>query len=396
MTRRFVAYVGSYAEGIGNGAGGIDVLELAADGTSLTPVQHLAEPTQAGYLLHSPSRETLYAVDERKTDGRGPVGTAAAVHALRIDPRDGRLTPIGVHPTFGPFPTHLDLAESDSLLFSANHGGFDHVERVVPGPDGTWSLEYQYDDSTVVAYALEPDGRIRDVVDVQLFTEHGLDPNSSPQAGGHGQASGHAHCAVVDPAERHVLVCDKSTDRITVLEVGVPLRTVATYQFPTETGPRHLVFSPDGSVVYVTCEFSSTAASLAYDPSATGLTLLDEVRTTADGFAGHNEPADVRVHPGGGVLVVNNRGEDTAAWFAVAPDGRLQRRGAVGLAPSEHPGLAARSLAFSPDGSVLLVADRPAHLVRSFAVDPIDGTLTPVASASITDPAFVTIVEVDS
>ena len=396
MTPRLVAYVGSYAEGIGDGPGGLDVLEIDADGTVLTPVQHVPEPAQAGYLLHSPSRGTLYAVDERKSDGRGPVGAAATVHALRVDPHDGRLTPLGAHPTFGPFPTHLGLAESSSLLFSANHGSFDHVERVVPGPDGTWSVEHQYDDSTLVAYAIEADGRIRDVVDVQLFTEHGRDPNSSPQAGGHGQASGHAHCAVVDPAERHVLVCDKSADRITVYEVGVPLRPVATHQFHPETGPRHLVFSPDGSVVYVTCEFSSTVASLAYDPAATGLTLLDEVRTTAEGFAGHNEPADVRVHPGGGVLVVNNRGEDTAAWFAVAPDGRLQRRGAVDLAPSEHPGLAARSLAFSPDGSVLLVADRPAHQVRSYSVGPDDGTLTPVASASITDPAFVTIVEVDA
>lgn len=391
---RLVAYVGSYADGPGAGPGGIDVLSLSADGASLTPIHRVEAPTQAGYLLHSPHRRTLYAVDERKNDGRGPVGAPAAVHAFRADPRDGRLLPLGVQPTVGPFPTHLGLAEEHSLLLSANHGSFDHVERVVPGPDGTWRLEQQYDDSTLVAYRLQEDGRIQGLADVRLFTEHGLDPNSSPQAGGHGQASGHAHCASVDPTGRHVLVCDKSTDRITVFAVGVPLRQVATLQLPPETGPRHLVFSGDARRAFVSCEFSSTVASFAYDAETGRLSLLDQVRSTADGFAGHNEPADVRLHPSGRFLIVNNRGEDSVAWFAIDADGRLRRGGAVPLAASPHPGLAARSLALSPDGSVLLVADRPAHQVRSYAVEPEDGSLTALATTQVVDPASVLIVEV--
>lgn len=396
MSGRLVAYVGSYAGGPGGGPGGIDVLSLAGDGSSLTPIGRVGAPTQAGYLLHAPGLDTLYAVDERKNDGRGPVGDPAAVHAFRVDGIDGRLVPLGSVPTLGPFPTHLGIAEDRALLFSANHGSFDHVERVVPGPDGTWHLEHQYDDSTLVSYALRPDGRIRDVVDVRLFTEHGRDPNSSPQAGGHGQASGHAHCAVVDPAGRQVLVCDKASDRITVFAIDTPLRPVASYEFPPETGPRHLVFSPDGTIAYVTCEFSSTLASLAYDPTTGGLTLRDEVPTTASDFTGHNEPADVRCHPAGRIVLVNNRGEDSVAWFTADDDGHLHREGAVDLAPSEHPGLAARSLALTPDGSVLLVTDRPAHLVRAYGVDPLLGALTPRGTVPITDPAAVTIVELEA
>ena len=38
MTPRLVAYVGSYAEGIGDGPGGLDVLEIDADGTVLTQI----------------------------------------------------------------------------------------------------------------------------------------------------------------------------------------------------------------------------------------------------------------------------------------------------------------------------------------------------------------------
>ena len=51
------------------------------------------------------------------------------------------------------------------------------------------------------------------------------------------QASPHAHCAVLDPSRRFVLVCDKSTDRIYTFRLERSLRLAATFQFPAETGP---------------------------------------------------------------------------------------------------------------------------------------------------------------
>ena len=66
---------------------------------------------------------------------------------------------------------------------------------------------------------------------------------------------------------------------------------------------------------------------------------------------------------------------------------------AVGLAASLHPGLAARSLAIDPTGSFLLVADRPANLVRSYAIDRGTGELAPLTDVPIGQPAFVTFAE---
>lgn len=88
--------------------------------------------------------------------------------------------------------------------------------------------------------------------------------------------------------------------------------------------------------------------------------------------------------------VVGRRGEDSLAWFRVADDGRLTRLGHVRLAPSVHPGVAARSFAFDPSGSFLLVADRSADLVRAYAVD---GVLSPLAEAHVPQPAFVAFAE---
>ena len=60
-----------------------------------------------------------------------------------------------------------------------------------------------------------------------------------------------------------------------------------------------------------------------------------------------------------------------------------------------HPGVAARSFAFDPTGTFMLVADRPANLVRSFAVDPDDGALHPLKDMAAQDPAFIAFAELD-
>ncbi|MGW4591419.1 lactonase family protein [Amycolatopsis thermoflava] len=386
---KLVAYIGSYRDASGDG-GGITVLDVSRDGRSLTPVSQVPEPREAGYLAYLDG--TLYAVDERKTDGRGPVEPAASVHAFAADPRDGSLTWLNSRLAPGPRPTFLST--DGQVLVTANHGDFDHVEHVVRTPGGGWTVEYLYDDSTVILYELGGDGRLGEIRDLHVLTGHGTDPNSSAQAGGHGQASPHAHCAVIDPSGRHVLVCDKGTDRILVFALGDTLNLKRTYTFEDETGPRHLAFEPGTGRAFVTCEFSSELASFAFDAASGELRPLDRVPTVASGYRGRNEPAEVRVHPRGGHVYVNNRGEDSLAWFRADPEGRLLRLGHVPLARSVHPGLAARSFAFDPTGTFLLLADRPAGLVRSFAVDAEDGQVRPLATVAVAEPSFVAFAEV--
>ncbi|OIJ68308.1 lactonase family protein [Streptomyces mangrovisoli] len=390
---RLVAFVGAYGVDGDEQAGGITVLDVARDGRTLTPLGRSAEPREAGHLVYAPGTRTLYAVDERKNDGRGPVQPPAAVHALAVGP-DGGLTRVNALPAPGPRPTHLCLDEGRGVLLTANHGDFDHVEHVVRTADGGWDVEYLYDDSTVLLYGLRPDGALAGLRDVHVRTGHGPDPNTSPQAGGHAQSGAHAHSAVVDPSGRFVLVADKGTDRIDVLALGEDTLTpVESHVFPPQTGPRHIAFAPTTGHAYVTCEFASTLAAFAFDAHTGRLTPLDEAPTVDKGHTGLNEPAEVRVHPDGGFVYVNNRGEDSLAWFRTDADGRLTRLGHVPLAPSLHPGVAARSFAFAPGGGFLLVADRPANLVRAYAVDAEDGSLSALGTVDVAQPAYVEFAE---
>lgn len=393
--KRLVAYVGSYADSPNPAGGGIFAFEVSANGTHLALLSQVDEPKMAGYLAYAPLFQTLYAVDERKTDGRGPVGPAARVHAFAVDSHNGRLTWLNSLVSPGPFPTFLAVAEARQLVISANHGSFDHVERVVQTAVNQWTTEYLYDDSTVVVYGVEGNGRFTHIHHVQLFTGHGKDPNSSPQVGGHGQASAHAHCAVIDPSGDYVLVCDKATDQIFVFRLGTTLEIASTYQLPAESGPRHLAFAPASGRAFITCEFSSEIASFAFEATSGNLHLLDKQSTVANGYKGPNEPAEVRVHPDGNFVYVNNRGEDSVAWFRIGSNGELSRQGHVSLAKSIHPGLAARNFTFDPTGSFVLVADRPANLLRSYAVNRQDGSLRALAEAPVPNPAFVAFAELE-
>lgn len=390
---RLVAYVGTYGNGRPIEGGGITAFDVSWDGRRLTSISSTDVPKLAGYLVYAPSTATLYSVDERKNDGRGPVEPAASVHAFRVNQEDGRLSWLNSQPAPGPRPTFLAVDETKGLLVSANHGDFDHVEHVRKLTDGRWNIEYIYDDSTVIAYELTPDGLIRGICDVAVLMGRGKDPNNSPQAGGHGQASPHAHCAVIDPSGHYVLVCDKATDQIHVFFLSKVLGIASTFQLPEETGPRHIAFDPVSGRAFITCEFSSELASFDFNTASGELHLLHKQSTLDPAYKGPNEPAEVRVHPSGRFVYVNNRGEDSVAWFRIEEGGQFSRCGHVSISKSIHPGVAARSFAIDPSGTFMLVADRPANLMRSYAIDPEDGSLHALSESSIQDPAFIAFAE---
>jgi len=85
--------------------------------------------------------------------------------------------------------------------------------------------------------------------------------------------------------------------------------------------------------------------------------------------------------------------EDGVVGFKIDQEtGELMFVDVAKLAPSIHPGLAARSLKFDPSGKFLFVGDRPANQVVTFVVDGETGHMTKVASSDVSQPAFVLVV----
>ncbi|MBB3303909.1 MULTISPECIES: beta-propeller fold lactonase family protein [unclassified Enterobacter] len=387
-----IVYVGTYGDE--KNPGGIFAIEVAGAGELFVPIKRTHTPKLAGYLTYDAGTHTLYSVDERKNDGRGPVEPPASIMAFRVNLVSGVLTALNSHVAPGPRPTYLNLDRQNRRLACANHGDFDHVEKAI-FKNGQWVSEYVYDDSTVIIFSLNDDGSIAGISDLVVLEGHGKDPNRSPQAGGHAQASPHAHSAVFSPDARFLLVCDKGTDRILVYAANAKLELVHSYQFAEETAPRHLEFA-SAERIYLTCEISSELASMRFDADTGEIELIDKVKTIANNFNDLNEPAEIRVHPSGEFIYVNNRGEDSLAWFSVSLDGTLKREGHVQLAKSIHPGLAARNFTFAPCGKYLVIADRPDNCIKSYSVNSQDGSLHHNATFNVPQPAFIEFVRLNN
>ncbi len=389
--KKLIAYVGCNHVANFEG-GGISVFKVSEDGSSLTLTGSVKDiPKRAGYLDYAPKAKVLYAVDERKTDGRGPKKPASGVLSFKVDPESGQLTFLNKQPSVGAMPASVTVDEEKRLLFTANHGFFDHVVKAVEAADGKWTEKFEYDDSTVVQYGLEADGSIGDIQDVFVLTGCGTDPNDSPQGGGHAQASPHAHIVKVDPSGKFLVVCEKAAERIYVFRIGSKLEIASVYQCPAGTGPRHCAFDKKGRM-FMTCEFSSELWSFGFEATSGVLTFIDKA-STLSGFEGRNEPATLQVHPNGRFVYMNNRGEDTIVWFSISEDGHLKKAGKVSVSKSPDPKDATRCMTLSPDGAFLLVPDRPADVLRSYAVDSNDGSLKVLTEVPIQNPVFIQFVE---
>jgi 6-phosphogluconolactonase len=374
--------------------GGIAIFEVGANGHSLDYKGFVPKPVKAGAIYYAKETGILYSVDECKTPGRGDLEKGANVWAFKIDRTTGALTELNHVPSMGPNPTDIVAIPSRGAVYTASHGGFDHVEKIVQTGDGKWGLTYEYDSAATAMYALNADGSIGEVLDVKLHNEHGQDPNQSPQHGGHAQSSGHAHCTVVDPSGKFLLVGDKGSDRIYVYRFKEKSLSVAfIYQFGVYSGARHIAFDPANPTrMCITLEFSSEVASFDFDPNTGALTELDRISTVEKGFAGRNEPATLRFNPKGKFIYVNNRGEDTIITVEINAAGKLNRKCALQLGKSADPGIATRQLELTPDAKYLFVPERPAYVIRALAVNE-DGTLTDVGTTPVDNPVCVCFAE---
>ena len=385
---KLLAYVG-----IGDGpqGGGIDVFEIAPDGSAITKVEGAGvspNPQYAGFLALAKNKKVLYSVDERKDAGRNDKNPTC-VYAYKIDEATGKLTFINKQPTLGCSTASVCVAQDEDYIYTATHGKFDHVIKVVETTDGKFVNQFVYDDACIGMYPIAEDGSIGEACDCQVLTGHGNDPCPSPQAGGHSQANAHAHIVVVSPSGKWVALCDKAAERVYIYKVvkgQIIMNSV--YQCPWRVGPRHIAFDNNGHA-FMTSEFSSEIWAFNFDDETGVLSFADKKSTVPAGNTKRNELATVQVTDDGKFVYVNNRGVDTIVGYAIAADGTLTQVAeiSVGETPAD-PKDGVRDMQLLPGGKTLLVPVRPDMVVRAYAIGE-DGSLTPGAECPATNPVFI-------
>ena len=226
----------------------------------------------------------------------------------------------------------------------------------------------QYDTGTVAVFPLAADGRIEPRS--ALVHHIGNGPNKQRQEGPH------PHFVGTDPGNRFLFVPDLGSDRVAIYKMDLPTGKLEPHgrgSTPLGSGPRHLVFHPNGRFVFVVNELGISVTAFAYDSQAGTLTPIETVDLLPPGTPVKllNTAAEINIHPGGEFLYASVRGDDSICALRVDPQtGRLTRIDQEPIRGS-HP----RSFHLDPTGRWLLVAGRDSNTVSEFRIDPKTGEL---------------------
>ncbi|NMM15874.1 MAG: lactonase family protein [Cellulomonas sp.] len=368
---------GTYpAAGAGSPAGlgeGIWRVELDAGSGTFGGAELVAVTPSPSFVAAHPSGRVLYAVGELTA------GTVTAfsepsrtsVDPAPHDPAPGPLDVLDVVDSGGADPCHLLLAPDARTLYVAN-----------------------YSSGTLGVLPLDADGRFTVEVraqsgPVQVFGHAGSGPDASRQDGPH------AHFVAIAPGGQFVVVADLGTDELrryardTASGLLAAAGIAAT--LPPGTGPRHLVFAPDGRTAYVVGELDVCVHVLAWDPVTASGTLVQSLPAgPPPGPLGQvpGGPASHRVLPShveldDDRLLVAVRTSDVLVGYSVVADGTLVADGATAL-----PGAWPRHFALV-DGTVVVAAQVGDVLV---ALRPGEGTVPWVVASVLPLPAPACVV----
>jgi 6-phosphogluconolactonase len=338
----------------GGGAKGIYAYRFNTVTGELKPEGLAVETPNPSFITVDTSGQFLYAVNE--VNGKGMVS------AFSIDRAAARLTLINQVSSKGDGPCHLAL---DST--------------------GRWLAVANYASGSVAVLPVDAGGKLGEAAG---FDQHrGSGVNHARQAGPH------AHEAVFSPDNRYLLAADLGLDQILIYRFDAAKGAIAPNDPPFAvlapgSGPRHLVFHPNGKIVYALNEMASTVTAFRYDAVKGSLQDFQTVSALPAGFAQATTAGEIVVNASGTALYTSNRGHDSIALFDIQPD--RFRLAEPELTPTL--GKTPRHFTLDPDGRFLLVSNQDSDDIVVFHVDPRTGELTPTKHKPMAQPRPVCLV----
>ena len=338
--------VGTYT---GGKSEGIYVYRFDTKTGEASPVS-VAKTVNPSYLVMSSDRRHVYSVNELPGDN-GPASQRGGISAFGFDPASGQLTFLNKVSAEGNDPCYLKISPDGKYLLTANYS-------VAADPGGSFAV-----------FPLQADGQVGQAV---LTVHH---EGGGPVKGR--QDNSHVHSTVFSPDGQYLFAQDLGADKLYSYRY-TPDGSRGLFG-PTEwrytdvkagSGPRHLVFGPDGKYAYLTSELAATVTTFRYDNGR--LTLLQVSPLTEHGFRGQVGAAAIHLSPDGRFLYATNRGDaNEIVIFAVDPaNGHLKL---VGRQPSL--GKSPREFAIDPTGNWLIVGNQNSDTAYVFRRDQQTGLL---------------------
>jgi len=320
------------------------------------------------------------------------------IYAFRFDSASGESTSLGLAAE-STAPSFLAIASSGRFLYAVNEISkfngqptgavsafaiqpktakltlLNQVPSRGEGPahialdrSGKYALVSNYDRGSIAVFPVMEDGRLGEA---SAFVQHkGSSVNKERQEGPH------AHAAAFSPDNRFVIIADLGLDQLLVYRFDAARGTLGSdpqvVRAVPGAGPRHLVFDATGRYLYVINEMQSTVVSYAYDAANGTLSELQIVSALPKGLARTSEAAEIEMHFSGKFLFASNRGDDSIVVFAINPkDGTL-----TPVEIDSTGGKTPRNFVLDPTGAWLLAANQDSDDIVVFRIDPGTGRLT--------------------
>lgn len=335
----FQVYVGTYT---GPRSEGIYSFRFDSE-TGVVESRGLAAKSKSpSYLAVHPSGRFLYSANEADQWNGRPGGFLSS---FAVGP-DGTLRELNGQSSVGAGPCFVAVDPTGRNLLAANYGG-----------------------GSVLCLPIQADGSLKVH---SAFLQH-TGSSVNPQR----QKEPHAHSIYPSPDNRFALSADLGTDQVLVYRFDAAAGALTPNSPPAArlapgSGPRHMAFAPDGRLLFVINEMSSTLTSMAYDARRGTLSEVETVSTLPGGSRPDSSTAQVCVHPNGRFVYGSNRGDDSIVVFSVDRGGRMQwveRVSTQGRTP--------RNFQIDPTGQFLWAANQGTDSIVIFRVDPATGRLTP-------------------
>ncbi|OQS05491.1 6-phosphogluconolactonase [Thraustotheca clavata] len=179
------------------------------------------------------------------------------VSSFAINDLDEKLTlqPLGLTPTNSDGPVHLVAAKSGKFVLIAS-----------------------YNIGSITVLSVDKNGFADRIVD-QIVYSGGSHVVPDRQEGPH------AHCVMLSLYDNHAFVTDLGNDKIMQYHFNPSTGKLTSNAVPfvyvgPGTLPRHMDFHPNGTILYLTTEYSNELKMYNYDPISGTLSLLKSVTTT--------------------------------------------------------------------------------------------------------------------
>ena len=317
--------VGTYTDAGSEGLYSFDFDQENGTATELSSLK-IDDPS---YFTFSKNGRYIYAVSEKNN-------SLAVLNSIGFDPTKGTFSFMNSQLTHGADPCYV--ATNGKIAVTANYSG------------GSLSVFPILSNGTLDKYLV-------------LMSSKKMGPNRTRQN------QPHFHCTIFTP-DNYILTTDFSGDRIlsftyNAKEKKLEDRGIAAHVRPG-SGPRHLVFEPNGRYAYLMNELSGKVIAYQYKDGK-----LKEIQTVVADDAHAQGGADIRISPDGNFLYASTRLKgDGITIFKLGGDGSLRR---VGVQKTgRHP----RNFAITPNGKYLLVACRDDNTIQVYSRDKSTGMLT--------------------